>query len=335
MNVLVSGGLGYIGSHTVVELVKRHHDVVVVDNLYNADADVQLRIEKITGKKLTTYIADCADAEAMEKIFSSHKVDCVIHFAGYKAVGESVRKPLMYYHNNLLSTLVLLEAMKKHNVHQMVFSSSATVYSPENTSPFREEMLLAATNPYGWTKLMIERILTDYATADPSFSAILLRYFNPIGAHDSGLLGERPVGIPNNLLPYICQVADGTREKLSVFGDDYATPDGTGVRDYLHVVDLALGHVAALEKMANRPGAHAFNLGTGKGTSVLELVHAFEQANHLTIPYVVTDRRPGDIDTVVADPSKAEKELEWKATHSIEEACASAWHFQQHVKDSL
>lgn len=335
MNVLVSGGLGYIGSHTVVELVKRHHDVVVVDNLYNADADVQLRIEKITGKKLTTYIADCADAEAMEKIFSSHKVDCVIHFAGYKAVGESVRKPLMYYHNNLLSTLVLLEAMKKHNVHQIVFSSSATVYSPENTSPFREEMRLAATNPYGWTKLMIERILTDYATADPSFSAILLRYFNPIGAHDSGLLGERPVGIPNNLLPYICQVADGTREKLSVFGDDYATPDGTGVRDYLHVVDLALGHVAALEKMANRPGAHAFNLGTGKGTSVLELVHAFEQANHLTIPYVVTDRRPGDIDTVVADPSKAEKELEWKATHSIEEACASAWHFQQHVKDSL
>lgn len=335
MNVLVSGGLGYIGSHTVVELVKRHHDVVVVDNLYNADADVQLRIEKITGKKLTTYIADCADAEAMEKIFSSHKVDCVIHFAGYKAVGESVRKPLMYYHNNLLSTLVLLEAMKKHNVHQMVFSSSATVYSPENTSPFREEMLLAATNPYGWTKLMIERILTDYATADPSFSAILLRYFNPIGAHDSGLLGERPVGIPNNLLPYICQVADGTREKLSVFGDDYATPDGTGVRDYLHVVDLALGHVAALEKMADRPGAHAFNLGTGKGTSVLELVHAFEQANHLTIPYVVADRRPGDIDTVVADPSKAEKELEWNATHSIEEACASAWHFQQHVKDSL
>lgn len=335
MNVLVSGGLGYIGSHTVVELVKRHHDVVVVDNLYNADADVQLRIEKITGKKLTTYIADCADAEAMEKIFSSHKVDCVIHFAGYKAVGESVRKPLMYYHNNLLSTLVLLEAMKKHNVHQIVFSSSATVYSPENTSPFREEMRLAATNPYGWTKLMIERILTDYATADPSFSAILLRYFNPIGAHDSGLLGERPVGIPNNLLPYICQVADGTREKLSVFGDDYATPDGTGVRDYLHVVDLALGHVAALEKMANRPGAHAFNLGTGKGTSVLELVHAFEQANHLTIPYVVTDRRPGDIDTVVADPSKAEKELEWIATHSIEEACASAWHFQQHVKDSL
>lgn len=335
MNVLVSGGLGYIGSHTVVELVKRHHDVVVVDNLYNADADVQLRIEKITGKKLTTYIADCADAEAMEKIFSSHKVDCVIHFAGYKAVGESVRKPLMYYHNNLLSTLVLLEAMKKHNVHQIVFSSSATVYSPENTSPFREEMRLAATNPYGWTKLMIERILTDYATADPSFSAILLRYFNPIGAHDSGLLGERPVGIPNNLLPYICQVADGTREKLSIFGDDYATPDGTGVRDYLHVVDLALGHVAALEKMANRPGAHAFNLGTGKGTSVLELVHAFEQANHLTIPYVVTDRRPGDIDTVVADPSKAEKELEWKATHSIEEACASAWHFQQHVKDSL
>ena len=335
MNVLVSGGLGYIGSHTVVELVKRHHDVVVVDNLYNADADVQLRIEKITGKKLTTHIADCADAEAMEKIFSSHKVDCVIHFAGYKAVGESVRKPLMYYHNNLLSTLVLLEAMKKHNVHQMVFSSSATVYSPENISPFREEMRLAATNPYGWTKLMIERILTDYATADPSFSAILLRYFNPIGAHDSGLLGERPVGIPNNLLPYICQVADGTREKLSVFGDDYATPDGTGVRDYLHVVDLALGHVAALEKMANRPGAHAFNLGTGKGTSVLELVHAFEQASHLTIPYVVTDRRPGDIDTVVADPSKAEKELEWKATHSIEEACASAWHFQQHVKDSL
>lgn len=335
MNVLVSGGLGYIGSHTVVELVKRHHDVVVVDNLYNADADVQLRIEKITGKKLTTYIADCADAEAMEKIFSSHKVDCVIHFAGYKAVGESVRKPLMYYHNNLLSTLVLLEAMKKHNVHQMVFSSSATVYSPENTSPFREEMRLAATNPYGWTKLMIERILTDYATADPSFSAILLRYFNPIGAHDSGLLGERPVGIPNNLLPYICQVADGTREKLSVFGDDYATPDGTGVRDYLHVVDLALGHVAALEKMADRPGAHAFNLGTGKGTSVLELVHAFEQANHLTIPYVVADRRPGDIDTVVADPSKAEKELEWNAMHSIEEACASAWHFQQHVKDSL
>lgn len=335
MNVLVSGGLGYIGSHTVVELMKRKHNVIVVDNLYNADADVQLRIEKITGKKLTTYVADCTDAEAMEKIFSSHPVDCVIHFAGYKAVGESVAKPLMYYHNNLLSTIVLLEAMKKHHVRRMVFSSSATVYSSENHSPFREEMALAATNPYGWTKLMIERILMDVAKADPEFSAILLRYFNPIGAHDSGLLGERPVGIPNNLLPYICQVADGTREKLSVFGDDYDTPDGTGVRDYLHVVDLALGHVAALEKMADRPGAHAFNLGTGKGTSVLELVHAFEKANQLTIPYSIVGRRAGDIDTVVADPSKAERELDWKAMHSIEEACASAWYFQQHVKDRL
>lgn len=335
MNVLVSGGLGYIGSHTVVELIKRQHKVVVVDNLYNADADVQLRIEKITGKKLTTYIADCTDAEAMEKIFSSHNIDCVIHFAGYKAVGESVAKPLMYYHNNLLSTMVILEAMKKHHVKQMVFSSSATVYAPENRSPLQEAMPLAATNPYGWTKMMIERILMDVATANPDFSAILLRYFNPIGAHDSGLLGERPVGIPNNLLPYICQVADGTREKLSVFGDDYDTPDGTGVRDYLHVVDLALGHVAALEKMADRPGAHAFNLGTGKGTSVLELVHAFEQANHLTIPYSIVGRRAGDIDTVVADPSKAERELDWKATHSIEEACASSWYFQQHVNDSL
>lgn len=335
MNVLVSGGLGYIGSHTVVELIKRQHNVVVVDNLYNADADVQLRIEKITGKKLTTYVADCTDAEAMEKIFASHNVDCVIHFAGYKAVGESVAKPLMYYHNNLLSTMVILEAMKKHHVKQMVFSSSATVYAPENCSPLQEEMPLAATNPYGWTKMMIERILMDVATANPEFSAILLRYFNPIGAHDSGLLGERPVGIPNNLLPYICQVADGTREKLSIFGDDYDTPDGTGVRDYLHVVDLALGHVAALEKMADRPGAHAFNLGTGKGTSVLELVHAFEQANHLTIPYSIVGRRAGDIDTVVADPSKAEHELDWKATHSIKEACASSWYFQQHVNDSL
>ena len=333
MKVLVTGGLGYIGSHTVVALVQRGHDVVVVDNLYNAEAEVQGRIEKITGKPLEVVIADCTDAEAMQKLFDNHAFVCVIHFAGYKAVGESVAKPLMYYRNNLLSTLVILEQMQAHDVHTMVFSSSATVYAAENTPPFSEDMIIGSSNPYGWTKVMIERILQDLCTADDSFCAVLLRYFNPIGAHESGLLGERPVGTPNNLLPYICQVADGTQEKLRIFGDDYDTPDGTGVRDYIHVVDLALGHVAALEKMAEKPGAHAFNLGTGRGTSVMELVHAFEKASGVTVPYEVQSRRPGDLATVVADPSLAEKQLDWKATHSIEEACASSWRFQKGLQD--
>ncbi len=331
MNVLLTGGLGYIGSHTAVELLNRGHEVVIIDNLYNARADVKDRIESLTGKQVAFYQNDCQDAEALERIFTEQTIDCVIHFAGYKAVGESVRMPIAYYTNNLDSTLRLLDAMQKHGVHTLVFSSSATVYAQENKSPFREGMSLGATSPYGWAKVMCEQFMRDVATMDPEFCGISLRYFNPIGAHASGLLGERPVGVPNNLMPYICQVADGTREKLHVFGDDYDTVDGTGVRDYIHVVDLALGHVAAIERLMGQGGMHEINLGTGKGTSVLQLVHAFEKANHLTIPYVIEGRRPGDVATIYANAEKAKRVLGWEATHSLEDACASSWVFQQNV----
>lgn len=332
MNVLVTGGLGYIGSHTAVALLERGHDVVVVDNLYNAERDVKERIEQISGKAVAFYEADCTEPEAMDRIFSENDIDCVIHFAGYKAVGESVRIPEKYYRNNLDSALTVLEVMQKHDCHVFVFSSSATVYRADQQSPLDETMELGATNPYGWTKVMIERFMEDVAVADEAFCGISLRYFNPIGAHESTLLGEKPVGIPNNLMPYICQVADGTLEYLHVFGDDYDTPDGTGVRDYIHVVDLALGHVAALEKLYDHKGMFKYNLGTGRGTSVLELVHAFQDATGVAIPYRIEGRRAGDLATVYADPAKAERELGWKATRSIQEACASSWAFQQGLK---
>ena len=332
MRVLVTGGLGYIGSHTAVELIGHKDEVVIVDNLYNANRDVVERIQRITGVKPVFYEGDCCDEKEMQHIFDREKIDCVIHFAGYKAVGESVQKPLMYYDNNLQSAIVVLRQMEKHGVNTFVFSSSATVYSAECESPLVEGMPLGATNPYGWTKVMIEQIVRDFCTVHPSFTGVLLRYFNPIGAHASGLIGELPVGVPNNLMPYICQVADGTREMLHVFGDDYDTVDGTGVRDYIHVCDLASGHLAALVKKHGTPGCFAYNLGTGKGTSVLELVHAFEKANNLQIPYQVDPRRPGDNASVFADAKLANQELDWKAERSIEEACASSWAFQRGLK---
>lgn len=331
MKVLVAGGLGFIGSHTCIELLNSGHEVVVADNLYNAKEEVRDRIEQIAGRPIDFYRVDCCDSSAMEALFDAHRFDAVIHFAGYKAVGESVANPLAYYENNLLSSLVLFKQMRDHGVSTLVFSSSATVYDPDNQSPLLEGMALRAINPYGRTKLMIEQILEDVTVADQTFKAILLRYFNPIGAHESGLIGESPVGIPNNLMPYICQVADGRRDKLSVFGDDYDTPDGTGVRDYIHVTDLARGHVKALEADLS-PGLSVYNLGTGKGTSVLELLHAFEKANDLTIPYIITGRRPGDAATVFADCSKAERDLGWKAVLTIEDSCRSAWNYQMRTE---
>lgn len=329
MRVLVTGGLGYIGSHTCVELLNQGHDVLIVDNLYNAKIEVKDRIQEMTGKEFAFYEEDCCDEEAMKRIFDENDIDAVIHFAGYKAVGESVAKPLMYYQNNLNSSLVLFKQMNDHGVKTVVFSSSATVYDPNNVSPLVEGMAMRAINPYGQTKVVIEQILQDLVVADPEWNAILLRYFNPIGAHESGLIGESPVGIPNNLMPYICQVADGRREKLHVFGDDYDTVDGTGVRDYIHVVDLAKGHVKALETREKATGAAVYNLGTGRGTSVLELVKAFEKANNLEIPYTIEGRRPGDAAIVYADSSKANNELGWEAELSIEDCCRSAWNYQQ------
>ncbi len=333
MKVLVTGGLGYIGSHTCVELLNRGHQPIVIDNLYNAEEGVKNRIEKLTGKKLTYYKADCCDKEVCREIFEKEKPECVIHFAGYKAVGESVLKPLKYYRNNLDSAITILECMREFGVKTFVFSSSATVYSKDNACPLLEGMPIGTTNPYGETKLMIERIVEDICKVEKDFCGILLRYFNPIGAHESGLLGEAPVGIPNNLMPYVCQVANGKLEKLHVFGDDYDTVDGTGVRDYIHVMDLAEGHVAAIEKTQGKTGALLYNLGTGKGTSVLELVRAFEKANDIKIPFVIEGRRPGDIDSTYADVKKAERELGWKAGRSLEEACRSSWEFQKSYDD--
>ena len=330
MSILVSGGAGYIGSHTCVELIQAGYDIVVVDNFVNSCPEAIHRVEQITGTTIPFVEADLCDAAAVEQIFNQYPdIDSVIHFAGLKAVGESVAKPLEYYTNNLTSTLVLLNAMRAHNVKNFVFSSSATVYGDPATVPIREDFPTGGTtNPYGTTKLFIEKILMDYCKADPTLNVALLRYFNPIGAHESGLIGEDPNGIPNNLVPYIAQVAVGKLEKLHVFGGDYPTPDGTGVRDYIHVVDLARGHVAAIEKVSQNCGLFVCNLGTGKGYSVLDILHAYEKACGKELPYVMDPRRPGDIAACYADPQKAWEEMGWKAQYGIEEMCASSWKWQ-------
>lgn len=329
-NVLLTGGAGFIGSHTAVQMIEAGHNVVIADDLSNSERSVMDRIEKITGVRPAFYECDVADKASLTKIFREHEIDGVVHFAGFKAVGESVEKPLAYYRNNLDTTLTLLEVMREHGVHCFVFSSSATVYGMSEDVPFTEDQETGGcTNPYGWTKYMIEQILRDVAAADPALSVVLLRYFNPIGAHESGLIGEKPNGIPNNLMPYITQVAQGIRPQLNVFGDDYPTHDGTGVRDYIHVVDLADGHVAALQYAAGHKGCEVFNLGTGNGYSVLDLVKAFQQVNEVTIPYEIAPRRAGDIAVCYADTQKAETELGWKATRGIEEMCRDSWNWQK------
>ena len=330
MSILVSGGAGYIGSHTCVELIEAGYDIVVADNLCNSSEEAVRRVEKIVGKKIPFVKAELCNPDEVEALFTQYPdIDAVIHFAGLKAVGESVAKPLEYYTNNLVNSLVLLNAMRRHGVKNFVFSSSATVYGDPATVPIREDFPTGGTtNPYGTTKLFLERILTDICAADPTLNVALLRYFNPIGAHESGLIGEDPNDIPNNLVPYIAQVAVGKLEKLHVFGSDYPTPDGTGVRDYIHVVDLARGHVAALKKLATNCGLFVCNLGTGKGYSVLEVLHAYEKACGKTLPYVMDPRRPGDIATCYADPAKARDELGWVAQYGIEDMCASSWKWQ-------
>ena len=329
MTILVTGGAGYIGSHTCVELLNAGYDVVVLDNLYNASEKAVERVKQITGRELVFYNADVCDRAAVTKIFDEQKIDAVIHFAGYKAVGESVHKPIEYYTNNIDGTLILTDVMRAHGCKNFIFSSSATVYGDPAFVPITEECPKGkCTNPYGWTKWMIEQILTDIHTADPEWNVILLRYFNPIGAHKSGLIGEDPKGIPNNLLPYIAQVAIGKLNCLGVFGNDYDTPDGTGVRDYIHVVDLARGHVKAIEKLAANDGVSIYNLGTGHGYSVLQVVAAFEKACGHKIKYEIKPRRDGDIAQCYCDPSRAERELGWKAEYGIEEMCADSWNWQ-------
>ncbi len=329
MNILVTGGAGYIGSHTCVELLNAGYDVVVADNLYNSSEKALDRVQQITGKTLKFYEADILDRDAMNQIFDENKIDAVIHFAGLKAVGESVAKPIEYYHNNMTGTLVLCDVMRNHGCKNIIFSSSATVYGDPAMIPITEECPKGQpTNPYGWTKSMLEQVLTDIHTSDPEWNVVLLRYFNPIGAHKSGMIGEDPKGIPNNLLPYVAQVAIGKLECLGVFGDDYDTPDGTGVRDYIHVVDLAAGHVKAVEKLADKEGVSVYNLGTGNGYSVLQVVHAFEKACGHPIKYEIKDRRPGDIATCYCAPEKAKKELGWEAQYGIEDMCADSWRWQ-------
>lgn len=328
MNILVTGGTGYIGSHTIIELIEAGHTVVAVDNLSNSSNESLRRVEKITGHPIPFYEVDVCNAASLENIFTEHTFDAVIHFAGLKAVGESVQKPLKYYHNNINSTLSLLEVMRAHDVKKLVFSSSATVYGEPEELPLVETSRVGVgiTNPYGQTKYMIEQILQDVCVSDPEFEVSLLRYFNPVGAHKSGTIGEDPGGIPNNLLPYITQVAVGRLEKVSVFGNDWDTVDGTGVRDYIHVVDLAKGHTAALNH--SKVGAHSYNLATGKGVSVLELIAALSKAAGKEIPYQIVDRRPGDIAACYASPAKANRELNWKAELTIEEACEDSWRWQ-------
>jgi UDP-glucose 4-epimerase len=328
--ILVTGGTGYIGSHTVVELLAAGHEVAILDNLSNSRHEVVDRIEKIAGRRPVFVEGDIRDADLLDTLFARHTFSAVIHFAGLKAVGESVSKPLEYYENNVHGSMALFSAMQRHGVKRLVFSSSATVYGDPDSLPIREDAPLHATNPYGRTKLMIEEILRDIAQTDPEWRVAILRYFNPIGAHKSGLIGEAPNGIPNNLLPYVAQVATGKLARLSVFGGDYPTADGTGVRDYIHVVDLALGHLKALNYLNTHAGLHAYNLGTGKGYSVLEIVQAFEQASGRKVPYEVTARRPGDIASCYADPEKASTELGWKAERGLDEMCADAWRWQCH-----
>ena len=336
--VLVTGGAGFIGSHTVVQLLEGGYQVVIVDDLSNSSAVAVDRVKTIVGdeaaKNLTFYEANVLDRDAMNKIFDTHQIDRVIHFAGFKAVGESVSKPVEYYHNNIENTLVLIDVMRNHGCKSIIFSSSSTVYGdPDNPPVTEEDPKKPATNPYGWTKWMIEQILMDVHTADPEWDVVLLRYFNPIGAHPSGLIGEDPKGIPNNLVPYIAKVAVGKLEKVHVYGNDYPTPDGTGVRDYIHVVDLARGHVAAVKKLEEKPGLFICNLGTGHGYSVLDVIHAFSKACGKELPYVIDPRRPGDIAECWCDPSKAKRELGWEAEYGIDEMCRDSWNWQSHNPD--
>ena len=328
--VLLCGGAGYIGSHTAVELLENGYDIVVADDLSNSSEESLERVKKITGKDFPFYEADVCRREAVDRIFDENQIDAVIHFAGKKAVGESVVMPLEYYRINLNATLTLCESMIAHGVKNIIFSSSATVYSADNKVPFTESSHLGCSNPYGWTKLMNEQILQDIAKANPGFSVVLLRYFNPVGAHPSGLIGEDPQGIPNNLMPFIAQTAVGKREKINVFGNDYDTPDGTGVRDYLHVVDLAAGHVAALRYVLEHEGTEIFNLGTGKGVSVLEMIASYSKACGHDLPYVIAPRRPGDLATVYADASKAKEVLGWTAYKTLDDMCADSWNWQSH-----
>ncbi|MED3316239.1 UDP-glucose 4-epimerase GalE [Bacillus wiedmannii] len=332
MAILVTGGAGYIGSHTCVELLNNGFEIIVLDNLSNSSVESINRVKEITGKQFKFYEEDLLNSGALNKIFEENKIEAVIHFAGLKAVGESVAIPLRYYNNNIISTLVLCEVMQKHNVKKLIFSSSATVYGIPETSPITEEFPLSATNPYGQTKLMIEQIMRDVALADEEWSIALLRYFNPFGAHESGRIGEDPNGIPNNLMPYVTQVAVGKLKELNVFGNDYPTKDGTGIRDYIHVIDLANGHVKALEKVLNKRGVDAYNLGTGTGYSVLEMVEAFEKVSGKKVPYKITERRPGDVAVCFADASKAKLELGWEATRGLEEMCEDSWRWQLNNK---
>lgn len=335
MNILVTGGLGFIGSHTVVELLNNDYEVIIVDNLYNSQIDVLDKIKQITGKDVKFYKEDVCDKQALEKIFKENEIDSVIHFAGYKAVGESCQKPLMYYKNNLMSTINLLEVMNENNVKSFIFSSSATIYGDPGTPKYVEEMGRGKTsNPYGTTKAMIEEILEDLYKSDNSWKISILRYFNPTGAHSSGLIGESPNGIPNNLMPYILKVASGELEVLNIFGNDYPTPDGTGIRDYIHVVDVAKGHVSALNKIVNsNSGVYVYNLGSGKGVSVLELVNTFERVNNVKVNYRIADRRPGDLAEYYADPTKALNELGWKAEKTVEDICRDSWNFMKNNKN--
>ncbi len=333
MKVLVTGGAGYIGSHTCVELLNNNYQVVVIDNLCNSSKESLNRVKTITGKEVVFYEQDILDEAALAKIFAEHKIDAVIHFAGLKAVGESVTMPLEYYQTNLTGTLVLFKVMRDFNVKNFVFSSSATVYGDPHTVPITEDFPLSATNPYGRSKLIIEEISHDLFVADDSWNIALLRYFNPVGAHKSGLIGEDPNGIPNNLIPYISQVAIGKRDILSIFGGDYDTPDGTGVRDYIHVVDLARGHIKALEKLTSKPGLVVYNLGTGQGYSVLEMVKAIEKASDRNIPYQIVARRPGDIATCFADPAFALQEINWKAEYGLDEMAEDTWRWQSNNPD--
>ncbi len=329
MKVLVTGGAGYIGSHTCVELIEAGHTPIVIDNLRNSNPKSLQRVREITGQEITFYEGDVRDEALLHRIFDEHDIGCAIHFAGLKAVGESVAMPLEYYQNNLCSTMTLCKVMGERGVKNIIFSSSATVYSGDNEMPLRESSKTGnCTNPYGWTKYMGEQILRDVAKADSEWSVVLLRYFNPVGAHASGKIGEHPNGIPNNLMPYISQTAIGKRERLSVFGNDYDTSDGTGVRDYIHVVDLAKGHVAAIGYMSEHKGEAVFNLGTGTGYSVLDMVKAFEEANHVKVPYVIADRRPGDLATCYADPAKSAELLRWHATHNQVDMCRDTWNWQ-------